>query len=175
MAAEPTFQEIADSLLKFLGGSDVCGFNLKRFDLPLLRREFARAGHSFDLNGRAIIDVMELYHRLEPRDLRAAVRFYLGREHQAGHSSLADALAAAEVLGAMVGRYPGLPRDVPGLHGLFDDGEAVDADGFFRRVESEVRFARGRHRGEPLAAVALTSPGYLGQMPGQDLFDDTRL
>ena len=34
-----------------------------------------------DLGSRRVVDSMTIFHRMEPRDLSAAVRFYLEREH----------------------------------------------------------------------------------------------
>jgi hypothetical protein len=43
--------------------------------------------------------------------------------------------------------YPDLPRSVAGLHQHFADPDRIDTDGFFRQVEAEVRFVKGKHRG----------------------------
>jgi DNA polymerase-3 subunit epsilon len=174
VAGEPTFADVARGLLALLEGCDLCGFNLKRFDLRVLHAEFARSGHALRLEGRAVIDPMEIFHRREPRNLEAAVRFYLGREHDGGHSAAADVLATAAVLDALVARYPDLPRSVAGLHGRFADPDCVDSDGFFKRVEGQVRFVKGKHRGQPLDAVASQSPGYLEWMLGQSFPEDTK-
>lgn len=174
VADEPQFAKLADGLLAFLDDCDFCGFNLKRFDLRMLYNEFARAGRTLSLESRALIDPMQIFHRYEPRDLAAAVRTYLGREHQSGHSAAADVRATAEVLNAMVHRYSDLPRTIAGLHQHFQDPDRMDSDGFFRRLEGEVRFVKGKHRGQPLRAVALSSPDYLEWMLGQDFFQDTK-
>jgi DNA polymerase-3 subunit epsilon len=174
VVGKPPFEQVADALLRFLDGCDFCGFNLKRFDLRLLYAEFSRAGRKLALEGRAVIDPMEIFHRYEPRDLAAAVRTYLGREHADGHSAAADVLATAEVLEVMLNRYPDLPRSIAGLHEHFVDADRIDSDGFFRRVDGEVRFVKGKHRGSPLAAVAAATPDYLEWMLAQDFFDDTK-
>jgi DNA polymerase-3 subunit epsilon len=174
VADEPRFDQVAGALLALLDGCDLCGFNLKRFDLRVLHAEFTRAGHKLSLEGRAILDPMEIFHQREPRDLPAAVRFYLGREHEGGHSAAADVLATAEVLGAMLGCYADLPRSVAGLHQHFTGANAVDSSGFFVRVEGQVRFAQGKHRGQPLDAVAGTRPDYLEWMLTQAFFEDTK-
>src|SRR5262249_37578711 len=153
-----------------LDDCDLCGFNLKRFDLPLLYTEFGRAGCSLPLDGRALIDPQEIFHAYEPRDLAAAVRFYLGREHEDDHTAAGDVLATAAVLDAMLARYADLPRDVAGLHAHFKDPDAVDAGGFFTRVAGQIRFAKGKHRGQPLDFIARTSPDYLDWMLGADFF-----
>jgi DNA polymerase-3 subunit epsilon len=121
VAGEPRFEQVADALLGFLDGCDLCGFNLKWFDLRVLYCEFNRAGRKLALEGRSLIDPMEIFHRYEPRVLAAAVRTYLGRDHEGGHSAAADVLATAEVLDAMVNRYADLPRTVASLHQHFAD------------------------------------------------------
>jgi len=174
VTAEPAFAAAAQSLLAFLDGCDLCGFNLKRFDLRLLAAEFRRAGHEFSLEGRALLDPMEIFHTRERRDLTAAVQFYLARPHAEAHGAAADVVATAEILDAMLARYADLPRGVADLHQHFRDPAAVDSGGFFTRVEGEVRFKLGKHRGEPVEAVAHRHPDYLGWMLGQNLFADTK-
>jgi DNA polymerase-3 subunit epsilon len=171
---EPRFEHLADTLLAFLDGCDLCGFNLKRFDLKLLCCELKRSGKNLTLDGRSIIDPMEIFHHYEPRDLAGAVRTYLGREPKASHSAASDVLATAEVLDAMLARYSDLPRTVAGLHQHFTDPDAVDSDGFFRRVDGEISFIKGKYRGKTLASVAKSNPHYLSWMLAQDLFDNTK-
>jgi DNA polymerase-3 subunit epsilon len=172
--SEPFFEQIADDVLAWLDGCDLCGFNLNRFDVPLLYNELRRIGRTFDLGGRALIDAQEIFHAYEPRNLSAAVRFYLGREHIDGHSAAADVLATAAVLDAMLVRYPDLQRDVGGLHAQFKDPDALDSGGFFRIVSGQVRFAKGKHRGQPLEFVARNTPDYLEWMLAADFMPDTK-
>src|SRR4051812_40382701 len=40
----PRFREIAQTVIDFMGDADLGGFNVERFDLPLLAREIADAG-----------------------------------------------------------------------------------------------------------------------------------
>ena len=83
-------------------------------------------------------------------------------------------LATAEVLDAMIARYTDLPRNVADLHQHFADPDRIDSDGFFRRVEGEVRVVKGKHRGEPLDAIAAARPDYLEWMLTQPFFEDTK-
>jgi DNA polymerase-3 subunit epsilon len=174
VAAEPPFGDVAPGLLDLLDGCDLCGFNLKRFDLRVLYLEFLRAGLTLSLDDMALIDPMEIFHAYERRDLTTAVRFYLGRDHAGAHSAAADAIAAAEVLDAMLARYADLPRTPAGLHVHFRDSNAVDSGGRFVRVEGEIRFAFGKYRGQPLCAVAASSPAYLRWILDQDFMPDTK-
>jgi DNA polymerase-3 subunit epsilon len=174
VADAPHFEAIADRLLAFLDGCDLCGFNLKKFDLQILRAEFARAGRTLSLEDRAIIDPMEIYHAYEPRNLAAAVRFYCGREHAGGHRAEADVQAAVEILDAMLGRYADLPRNVDDLFQRFKDPRLVDAARRFTNVRGHIRFTFGKHRGEPLDEVAAQDPDYLDWMLSGSFFEDTK-
>src|SRR5687768_11221581 len=52
----PVFKNIARSLAQFLEGCDLAGFNIIKFDVPLLVEEFLRAGIDFDVSNRKLID-----------------------------------------------------------------------------------------------------------------------
>src|SRR5205807_358815 len=110
--------EYAPSIVEFLDGCDLCGYNLRRFDLKLLMAELKRAGQSLDLAGRAVVDPLAIYHEREKRDLAAALRFYCDRDHDGAHGAAADVLATVAVLDAQVLRYEDLPRTVADLHAL---------------------------------------------------------
>jgi DNA polymerase-3 subunit epsilon len=174
VANEPRFEQLAADLRSFFDGADLCGFNLKRFDLRVLYVEFSRAGQNLSMEGRAILDPMEIFHAREPRNLSAAVRFYCNREHEGAHAADADVLATADVLDAMLGRYTDLPRTVIGLDQHLKNPNAVDSAGNFIRIEDEIRFAFGKYRGQSLDAVARAKPDYLQWMLTQDFFDDTK-
>jgi DNA polymerase-3 subunit epsilon len=174
VANEPGFGAIAASLLALLDGCDLCGYNFERFDLRFLHHEFKRASMSLRLEGRAILDPLQIFHARERRDLAAAVRFYLGREHDDAHSAAADARATAQVLDAMLARYSDLPRGVADLHAHLKDPRSVDAEGRFTRVEGQVRFAFGKYRGAALDAIARQAPEYLRWMLDADFPEETK-
>lgn len=169
---KPPFAAVARPLAEFLRGCDLAGFNLARYDLPILAGEFTRAGVPFPLAGRAVVDAYRLFTRREPRDLAAAVRLYTGREHRVTHAAAADAWATARVLDAQVARYPDLPPDPAGLHRVLVE---VDVGGRFRRGPGgEVVFGFGKYLGVPLAEVADWARGYLDWLLTTDLLDDAR-
>jgi DNA polymerase-3 subunit epsilon len=165
----PPFEAVAAPLARFLRDSDLAGFNLCRFDLPFLLAEFARAGIDFSLGRRAVIDVMRLYHLNEPRDLAAAVRHYLEREHGPRHNALADAYATAAVLDEQLLHYPDLPRNVTGLHGYLTD---VDLGGRLRRDGDRLVLNFGKYAGVCLRQVAAIDPDYLRWLLAQDFLPD---
>lgn len=173
VAGEKPFGARARALLKLLDPCDLAGFNLRRFDLPLLLAEFRRCGMDFPYAGRRLIDVQAIFHREERRDLSAAARFYLGREHPEAHSALGDIRTTAAVLAAQMERYGHLPRDLDGLHGYCDDYAPFETEleRWFARTEEGHVFRRGKHRGRALSDVARTEPDYLRWMLGTEDMD----
>jgi DNA polymerase-3 subunit epsilon len=172
---EPPFRRIARGLLELLEGADLAGFNVRRFDVPLLDREFRECGLDLELAGRRIVDAMTIYHRKERRDLSAAVRFYLGREHEGAHGAEADLTATADVLDAQLERYPDLPRSVEELDAWTrPTRDAVDGQGKFVRRHDEIVFAFGKHRGRSLQEVAREAPDYLEWVVGSDFPEDAK-
>lgn len=104
----PTFAQVGHKIAQILRDCDLAGFNSNKFDFPLLVEEFLRAGIEFEIKGRRLIDVQNIFHKMEPRTLKAAYKFYCGTELENAHSAEADALATYEVLLAQVERYQGM-------------------------------------------------------------------
>jgi len=119
VADSPPFARVAAEVVAFIGDADLAGFNVVRFDLPILRRELALAGRTLRLVGRAVLDAQIIFHRREPRDLAAAYRRYCDKPLWNPHSAAADVDACLEVLDAQLGHYPDLPRTPPELADLF--------------------------------------------------------
>jgi DNA polymerase-3 subunit epsilon len=174
VAGQPTFSQIARSLFELIDPCDVIGFNIRRFDLPVLIAEFRRAGIRFDARSRRIIDIQAIFHREERRDLSAAARFYLGQEHAEAHSALSDTRASAAVLIAQMERYLHLPRTLDGLHGYCDELAPFETelDRWFLEGESGLVFRRGKHRGRALADVAVHERDYLDWMLAAEDMDE---
>lgn len=164
VADEPTFRRIAKSLYgDFLAGADLAGFNVRRFDLPLLVAEFERSDIELDPKAMRVVDAQTIYHAMERRDLSAAVRFYLDDDHGEAHSALADAKATAAVLKAQLERYEELPREIDSLH-AFCDGFApirTPAAEWFRGEGDDRTFRKGKHYGKKLSEVVRSDRDYL--------------
>jgi len=164
------FGQIAHDLLEWFSGADLGGFNVVRFDGPLLDHEFRRCGLDLALPTRRVIDAMAIYHRMERRDLSAAVRFYLDRDHEGAHSAEADATVTLEILEAQLERYDDLPRTVEELARWSRASRpgAIDPDGKFVWKNGEAVFAFGKHQGIPLKTIANSAPDYLRWINNSD-------
>ncbi len=183
----PTFKNIAKSLAQFLEGSDLAGFNILKFDVPLLVEEFLRAGVDFDVSRRKLIDAQKIFHMMEKRTLSAAYKFYCGKSLDNAHSAEADTLATLEVLEAQVKKYNGeemvdnlgksigkIENDMAILHNL-TASNMVDLAGriIFNGDGKEV-FNFGKHKDRPVSEVLQKEPNYYDWMMNGDFPQDTK-
>ena len=173
----PTFAERAKEIFDFFEGCDLSGFNSDRFDVLCLEEEFARCAMNFKPGLRKHVDVMRVYHRKEPRDLSAAVRFYLGRDHEGAHGAGADAAATLEVLKQQLVKYADLPRTIDELDELLVPHDPLNADrsGCFRWKDGAWTVNFGKKRGEPLKRIMLNEPNFLKWMMKGDFDTDARM
>lgn len=165
----PPFNRVAIALHELLDPCDLAGFGLRRFDFPLLRAEFRRVGLDLSHRGRALLDAQAIFHRQEPRDLTAAVRFFCGRELEGAHSSEADVIATGDVLFAQVDRY-GLPSTPEALSAWIDETHPYVSElekWFDTSIGDDPafwRFRRGKHDGKSLREVSLHHGDYFHWM-----------
>ncbi|WP_066403803.1 3'-5' exonuclease [Flavisolibacter tropicus] len=170
---KPTFGDLADELTTFFEGCDLGGYNIKRFDVPMLMQEFHRfKKYPIIYTEVKLVDAMVIYHSKEKRDLSSAVRFYCEREHEDAHSAKADVLATIDILKHQLLRYEDLEPNTSFLHDYLSGGSLVDFSGKFVRDENgEVVFNFGMHRGK----LACTELEYLKWMLSGDFPIDTKM
>jgi DNA polymerase III subunit epsilon len=173
---KPTFEKIVPKLTRLLQSCDLAGFNILRFDLPMLREEFRRIGKEFPWELRKIIDACRIFHINEPRDLTAAYRYYCDGEHAEAHSALEDTRACWEVLCGQLSRYRHLPRSVGSLDRYCNptDERYVDASGKFEWRYGEAVFLFGKNKGRTLGKVAEESPDDLRWMLREDFSPEVK-
>lgn len=165
----PTFKAIAKSLAVFLAGCDLGGYNSNKFDIPLLAEEFLRVEIDFDLKGRKLVDVQNIFHQMEQRTLVAAYKFYCQKELEKAHSAEADIVATYEILEAQLDKYESLKNDVNFLHDFSYKTNAVDLAGriVFNSKGVEV-FNFGKHKDKPVEEVFNKEPSYYNWMMNGD-------
>lgn len=172
----PSFADIASQVLDWLKDCDLAGYNIGRFDVPMLVEEFNRANLPFDPAERRQVDVQRIFHRHEPRDLTAALAFYCNEMHLDAHGAEGDVNATIRVLGAQLDRYSDLPRDVESLDDYCNPRDPlwVDRTGRLRWLNGEVAINFGRKKGTPLRRLVETDTGFIKWMLRSDFPKDTR-
>lgn len=184
---EPPFKQIAKEISRFMEGADLCGFNMLRFDLPLLVEEFLRAGVDFDISKRKLVDAQRIFHMMEPRTLSAAYSFYCGKELLDAHSAEADTLATLEVLNAQVAKYSGkkvkdqkgneyvpVTEDMDSLHQI-TASKLVDLAGrMVYNDRGEIVFNFGKHKGKTVTWVLEKEPQYYDWIMNNDFALNTK-
>ena len=201
---QPTFKEIAPKLAETFTGCDFAGFNSNGYDIPLLAEEFLRAGVDFDFAKCRMIDAMNIFRKMERRNLASAYKFYCGRKMEddyEAHRADQDTEATYRVLMGELDKYaPGADPDEPEkvlennmdfLHEFSKMNKNVDFAG--RIVWAEVKDAQGqpvldadgkpkmietfnfgKYKGMPVVDALQRDPGYYGWILGGDFTYNTK-
>ena len=200
---QPTFKSISKELYEVFTGCDFAGFNSNHFDIPMLAEEFLRAGIDFDFGRCRLIDVQTIFHKMEPRNLSAAYKFYCGRKMTDDfkpHLADNDTEATYRVLQGQLDMYSAanqeeedrqLANDMDVLAKLSRTNENVDFAGRIiwkpvldangqptvdqdgNVVKQEV-FNFGKYKGRPVAEVLHRDPGYYSWMLNGDFTYNTK-
>ncbi len=182
VADKPTFKQAAPDIDKFLTNCDLAGYNILKFDLPVLAEEFLRADFDFDLKNRDFIDVMNIFMKMEPRTLTRAYRFFCHAELEGAHGAGADTKATYEVLKAMLDHYQGVEyedgkgnksagpvNDVKELSLFSAHHRNADLSGqIIYDEEGKEVFQFGKYKGKRVEEVFRKEPSYYSWMMNSD-------
>ena len=170
------FAVYAKALYEYLNGCDLAGFGIRRFHFRVLRQEFEFAGFDFEINERVIVDAMEIYHRLEPRDFAGAYSRFVGGNFVRTTDDEVTVNAIKAIILGQITQHPGLPDDAASLE-RWATGESIE-----RHIDDEGRFTLsdegdplinfGRYRGHTLYDLSETHPDYLRWIAGDDSFTE---
>lgn len=178
----PRFCDIADEVVSWLKGSDLSGFNSTKFDLPMLAEEIERVrkylSRDLDINlhEMRMVDVQNIYHVMEPRNLKAAYRFYCGKELENAHAAEADTLATYAVLKAQLDKYPEtLKNNVEFLSNFSERQKSLDYAGRIAlNDKKEPVISFGKHKGRTAREVYMSEPSYFSWIENGEFTLDTK-
>lgn len=197
VADAPTFKQKAKELADKFSGCDFAGFNSNRFDIPMLAEEFLRAGVDFDFSKCRLIDMQNIYHKMERRNLAAAYKFYCGRKMEddfEAHRADQDTEATWRVLQGQLDMYAPenqseedrvLNNDMEELAEFSKMNDFVDFAGRIvwedmkdqdgkvlldatGKVRRHEIFNFGKYKGWDVAEVLRKDPGYYSWMLASD-------
>lgn len=175
---EPTFKQLARSLDDFIKNCDLAGYNSNKFDIPLLAEEFLKAGIDFEVENRSLLDVQNIFHKMEQRTLVAAYKFYCEKDLTNAHSAEADTMATLEIMESMLDRYADtefkdkkgnitkpIVNDVKALSEFSTVNRHVDLIGHIvYNEQNEPIFNFGKYKGVLVSEVFAKEPSYYDWM-----------
>lgn len=174
---KPSFYEIAREVLDFISDADLGGYNVERFDIPLLIRELNEAGLKLDISVRHIFDAQKVYHLNVKRDLSAAYQLYCNKPLEGAHSAIVDTQATLEILAAQTQMYGKGSSELDSLleFEYIQNSEYFDADRKFRWWNGELYMMFGKYaRTENIREIAKKDPSYLQWILTKDFSDDVK-
>lgn len=171
---KPTFKQVAKEISRFLHNCDLAGYNAIKYDVPMLVEEFLRADIDFEVKKRRLIDVQNIFMKMEQRTLSAAYKFYLQQELEDAHTAEADTMATYEILKAQLDRYEhtvftdktgnqAMPvqNNMDALHDFSSHHRNADLIGqFIINDENEEVINFGKHKGKKVEDVFRDEPSY---------------
>ncbi len=178
----PTFKTLGHQVIQFIDNCDLAGYNSIKFDIPFLAEEFLRAEIDFDVQGKKFIDVLTIFHKMEPRTLKAAYKFYCGLDLESAHSAEADTLATYHILKAQLDRYEDtrytdrfgreskpVINDMAALHEFSFQSKFADLAGHIVYDDKNREVLNfGKHKGKTVADVFNAEPSYYDWMMKSD-------
>ena len=201
----PRFCDVVEEVLDWLKDSDLAGFNSAKFDLPMLSEEIERLRYytgsylethpnasaevrekfqhilnvikGVNLHEVKMVDVQGIYHQMEPRNLKAAYRFYCGGEDfENAHSAEADTVATYKVLKGELDRYPEtLKNDVDFLANFSTKNKTIDYAGRLAWNDAkEAVITFGKHKGKTAREVYASEPSYFAWIKNGEFTFDTK-
>ena len=173
---QPIFKQISKEIYNFIEGCDLGGYNIDKFDLPLLVEEFIRSGIDVSSFVKVkTVDVQTIFFKKEPRDLSSALKFYCNKDHGNAHTALDDTIATYEVLLSQLDKYHDLEPSVDFLSTLTRRNKNIDFAG--RIIEDDngdAIFNFGKHKGKKVKEVLTEEKGYYSWMMNSDFPEYTK-
>lgn len=145
----PTFESVARHVAEAIHEAHlIIGFNLLNFDLPIISEECARFGVELVVDLKKVVDAGNIFKKMNPRTLEAAVARYAPYTPLNAHDAASDALATAAVLEGQMREYGLTGLDASQLASFSHLDTRVDLAGkLVRREDGVVCYNIGRSKG----------------------------
>jgi len=173
----PSFDKVGKNIINFIGNADLAGFNIMKFDLPLLVEEFLRYKIDFSLENRKVIDVQHIFHKMEKRDLATAYRFYCEKAIEKHHSAEYDIRATEEILHVQLEKYKDIGKSVDALNNFLGKPLEKVVDFAARMIMDEhghIVFNFGKYKGRKVTEIFEKDPSYYSWIMQGDFSQNTK-
>ena len=139
----PFFQEVAKDIYSeyFNKGTVLCGYRSNRFDIPFIIEKLLQCGIPTAVNilQNKRIDAYEVYVKAYPNTLDQVFDRLVGGDMGEAHEAKNDVVATIKIMDTLV---------LKGIDDVVTHSEFIDTDEFFKRVDNDIFFAKGKLKGE---------------------------
>ena len=149
VANEKPFKDYIPALIPLFDGCMIGGYNVFRFDLPIINRQFAELGHSGVFKNSTVIDSFKLAMLQHPRDLSSMLKVYTGEDMQNAHNASADVIATVKILAKQLEREEENIDDIAPRTALAPN-KRVGLSNHIIFVDDIAVFNFGKHKGKKL-------------------------
>jgi len=170
----PTFKEAAQKLWEVFHNSYYGGYSITNFDLPLLKREFLRAGMDFNYKYEEIIDSRVIFNYMEPRNISFAYKYYCDKDLDHGQP-MSEVKAMIEIFKKQLKRHEELRslEFIKKIHRAKSD-RFVDSTVKFYWHRGEAYFAFGKYKERPLSEIVIEDSEFLKWILEADFSEETK-
>lgn len=162
---EPKFSDKAEEILKFMEGSDISGYNILYFDIPMLFEEFHRSGKLFNYRNYRILDSYRIWTYFEPRTLTGAANRFLGEGIENAHRAKNDVVATKRIFHEQMKEWFDGEDFTDMANKTTELDKKVDLSGkFVKDDKGNVTLTFGKHANKPIQQIYVEDPDYFRWM-----------
>lgn len=156
------FKDLAQLVANFLEGSDINGYNIVKFDIPILQRELDEANVDFVISQKCkILDSYIVFERDTPRNLAAALLYYTGEEIKDAHKANGDVDTTIAIVLKQLEEHPEMSFDDMCKYSLYDK-EIFDINGkFYKDKNGDVCLTFGKYKDVKISHILKVDKGYI--------------
>ncbi len=151
---EETFDQKAEMIAEYIKGAIIAGYNIRRFDWPILSRQLTEAGVKFE--EPEIYDAYILYLAHSKRKLADALLYYCNEEIENAHQADADVASTIKVISRQIERENLSVSEIVNKTVEKPEEEKVLAR-FVEDRNGKLFLSFGKHKGKELKDV---DPGF---------------
>ena len=172
---KPYFREKAQEFWDIFYNCYYAGFNILSFDLPFLKREFARAGMNFEYSEKDVLDSKAIFNYMEPRTLSVAYKYYCNKEYEWPRSASKNVKTTLAILEKQLRKYKET-RDLDFIRNIYkaSTDRYIDNTRKFYWRNGKAHFAFSKYIDRSLSEVAEKDPKFLEWIIGADFSDETK-
>lgn len=158
---KPFFKEVSKDIFNTIKGCDLAGYNSNKFDIPILAEEMIRSGQPFNFKKHNFIDIQIIFHKMVPRNLTAAYKYYCNKILKA-HNAKNDVKATYEIFKSQLKKYKNLKKkNLKELNKYTSYNNFLDPAGLIiiDKNKNEI-FNFGKYKGEKIKNIFKINPKY---------------